>query len=148
VTAHLVHLGWFHLWLNLAALAVIALLFEGVLSAGDWLAAFAVSAAGIDVGLYLDQPAVQWYVGLSGVLHGIVAFGALRLAVARSPIGVLLCVGLAAKLGWEHWVGPLPFSAESTGGAVLSQAHVYGTFAGASLGLAGAAGRRLRRRRL
>jgi len=65
VTAHLVHLGWGHLWLNLAALVMMAVLFDGLMSASDWVLASVLSALSIDIGLYLFQPEVAWYVGLS-----------------------------------------------------------------------------------
>ena len=53
VTAHLVHLGWGHLWLNLAALVMMAVLFDGLMSASDWVLASALAALSIDIGLYL-----------------------------------------------------------------------------------------------
>jgi membrane associated rhomboid family serine protease len=58
VTAHLVHLGWGHLWLNLAALVMMAVLFDGLMSASDWVLASALAALSIDIGLYLFHPDV------------------------------------------------------------------------------------------
>jgi rhomboid family GlyGly-CTERM serine protease len=127
VSGHLVHLGWGHLWPNLAALAIIGLLFEGVFRNADWLRLGAASAAAIDVGLYLLDPAVLWYVGLSGVLHGFVAAGALALLARRETLGAVLAVGLGAKLLYEQLAGPVPFTAQSVGGPVVVAAHLYGT---------------------
>ena len=79
VSGHLVHLGLGHLWPNLAALVIVAALFDGELRNADWWRVSLASAAAIDVGLYAFEPDVAWYVGLSGVLHGIVAAGALAL---------------------------------------------------------------------
>ncbi len=73
VSGHLVHLGFGHLWPNLVALVIIGALFEGVLDNADWWRVSLASAAAIDLGLYLFEPSVIWYVGLSGVLHGFVA---------------------------------------------------------------------------
>jgi len=126
VTGHLVHLGLGHLWPNLAALAIIGLLFEGVFRNADWLRIGAASVAAIDIGLYVLDPEVSWYVGLSGVLHGYVAAGALALIVRRERIGVVLAVGLTAKLVFEQVVGPVPFTAASVGGPVVVAAHLYG----------------------
>jgi rhomboid family GlyGly-CTERM serine protease len=127
VSGHLVHLGWGHLWPNVAALAIIGLLFEGVFRNADWLRIGAASAAAIDVGLYVLDPSVLWYVGLSGVLHGFVAAGALALVLRREALGAVLAVGVGAKLLFEQLVGPVPFTAQSVGGPVVVAAHLYGT---------------------
>ena len=126
VSGHLVHLGFGHLWPNLVALAVIGLLFEDVFRNADWLRVGVASAAAIDLGLYALEPTVLWYVGLSGVLHGFVAAGALALLVRRETLGAVLGVGLAAKLIFEQIVGPVPFTAASVGGPVVVAAHLYG----------------------
>jgi rhomboid family GlyGly-CTERM serine protease len=132
ITGHLVHLGWGHLWPNLLALVVMASLFEEVLSTRAWAAVSLAAALSIDLGLYVLEPQVQWYVGLSGVLHGVVACGALLLARRRSTVGVLLAIGLAGKLVFEQVVGPVPFTQASVGGPVITAAHLYGAAAGAT----------------
>jgi rhomboid family GlyGly-CTERM serine protease len=126
VSGHLVHLGFGHLWPNLAALAIIALLFEGVFSNADWLRLGAAAALAIDLGLYVLDPSVLWYVGLSGVLHGFVAAGALALLLRRERLGAILGLCLGAKLLFEQIVGPVPFTAQSVGGPVVVAAHLYG----------------------
>jgi rhomboid family GlyGly-CTERM serine protease len=127
VSGHLVHLGVGHLWPNLAALAIIGVLFDEVLRGSDWWRTAIASAAAIDAGLYALEPDVLWYVGLSGVLHGFVAAGALVLLLERQALGVVLGVGLVAKLAFEQLVGALPFTAESVGGPVIVAAHLYGS---------------------
>jgi len=72
------------------------------------------------------DPEVSWYVGLSGVLHGYVAAGALALLMRREKLGVVLAAGVAAKLIFEQVVGPVPFTAASVGGPVVVAAHLYG----------------------
>jgi hypothetical protein len=76
------------------------------------------------------DPSVLWYVGLSGVLHGLVAAGALALVVRRQALGAVLGVCLGAKLVFEQIVGPVPFTAESVGGPVVVAAHLYGSAGG------------------
>ncbi len=130
VTAHLLHLGWGHLWPNLVALLLIGILFERAFDTADWLLVAAASITTIDVGLYLLDPAVEWYVGLSGLLHGLVAGGALSLLCRGDGFGAVLAAGLAAKLTWEQLFGPLPFTATATGGPVIIAAHLYGAAGG------------------
>jgi rhomboid family GlyGly-CTERM serine protease len=132
LSAHLVHLSFGHVVLNLAALAVMAALLDGVLETAEWFWLGLVAALAIDAGLFLFSPEVQWYVGLSGVLHGWLAAGALRLAFAGSGLGPVLLVGIAAKIAWEQWAGPLPFSESSSGGPVVVDAHLYGALGGAA----------------
>ena len=126
VSGHLVHLGFGHLWPNVVALAIIGLLFEDVFRNADWARIGAAAAAAIDLGLYVLDPEVSWYVGLSGVLHGYVAAGALALLMRREKLGVVLAAGVAAKLVFEQVVGPVPFTAASVGGPVVVAAHLYG----------------------
>ena len=130
VSGQLVHLGFGHLWPNLAALAIIGVLFDEIFRARDWWRAAATSAAAIDFGLYVLEPDVLWYVGLSGVLHGLVAAGALAFVLRRQAIGAVLAMGLVAKLLFEQLVGPVPFTAESVGGPVVVAAHLYGALGG------------------
>ncbi len=130
VTGHLVHLGFGHLWPNLAALAVIGALFADIFRNADWWRASVVSAGAIDAGLYVFNPEVLWYVGLSGVLHGFVAAGALALCLRREALGAVLAVGLVGKISFEQIVGPVPFTAASVGGPVVVAAHLYGVAGG------------------
>jgi len=137
ITAHLVHLGWAHLWPNLLALLLIGGLLEEFLSPLEWAIASVVTGFAISAGLYLFQPDTHWYVGLSGVLHGLVACGAIVMIRARAVgLGVGLGLGLTLKLLWEVVYGPVPLTAASVGGAVVVAAHLYGAIAGALTGLA------------
>ena len=130
ITAHVVHLGWGHLWPNLTALLLIGALFEDLFDAGMWLLLAAAAAGSIDLGLLLFDRDVDWYVGLSGVLHGFVAAGALTAWLRGQSIGWLLAIGLAAKLVFEQTVGPVPFTAAAVGGPVVVASHLYGTAGG------------------
>jgi hypothetical protein len=83
-------------------------------------------------------------VGLSGVLHGVVASGALALSLQRQALGAVLALGLVCKLAFEQIAGPVPFTAESVGGPVVVAAHLYGAAGGV---LAETLAQILRRRR-
>ena len=142
ITAHLVHLGWAHLWPNLLALLLIGGLLEEFLNPVEWLIASLVTGFAISVGLYLLHPDTEWYVGLSGVLHGLVACGVVMMIRARAlGLGIGLGVGLTLKLLWEVVYGPVPLTAASVGGAVVVPAHLYGAVSGALAGVAFAAAR-------
>jgi len=93
--------------------------------------------ASIDLGLWFLDPALSWYVGLSGLLHGLFAAGLLSRLRAAPAESLVLGGLLAAKLLVEQIAGPLPGSETSAGGAVVVNAHLYGTAGGiaAALGL-------------
>lgn len=130
ITGHVVHLGWTHLWPNLTALALMGALFEDLFDATTWWWVAGSAAASIDVGLFLFENDVEWYVGLSGVLHGFVAAGALLALLRGQSIGGLLALGLVAKLTWEQAIGPVAFTAANVGGAVIVAAHLWGAAGG------------------
>lgn len=132
LTGHLVHGSWLHLGLNCAGLALVAALFPDHYSTRQWLLIGLLSLVTIDVGFVFWEPQLTWYVGLSGVLHGALAAGAIawwryetkRLALALSVI-------FAGKLLWEQWQGALPLAG---GMAVVVDAHLYGALGGVIAG--------------
>ncbi|MBT8143223.1 MAG: rhombosortase [Gammaproteobacteria bacterium] len=130
LTAHLAHLGWGHTILNLIGLWLAFSLFGDGLQLRQWAAAMAGALISIDLVFLLLLPQLQWYVGLSGVLHGLFAIGALQWMLQRDKHGYLLALLLAAKLAWEQLVGAVPLSAASAGGPVVVDAHLAGTVGG------------------
>ncbi len=133
ISAHVVHLGWGHALLNFLAFVLIVAIFpESLLNrAGAWL--FVASLLSVDAGLLLWRPEIVWYVGLSGVLHGLLA-GACMLA-ARRLEGRILLLMLAAKIIWEQSRGVLPSTATLAGGPVLVDAHLFGAIGGLICGI-------------
>jgi rhomboid family GlyGly-CTERM serine protease len=128
VTAHLIHLGFEHALLDVTGLALMWALFARDYSLGAWLWILGLSAAGIDAGLWVLSSTTQWYVGSSGVLHGVLAAGTYAHLRTRQPDGWVLAVFLIGKLVYEQSAGALPLTA---GGAVIVDAHLYGAVAGA-----------------
>jgi len=131
VTGHLVHFDVTHLGWNLLGLALVAWLFGAEYSPMRWLLILAASTLAIDAGFLLFQPQLDWYVGFSGVLHGAMAAGLVKWLVrTRDWITWLVACLFTAKLAWEHFAGPLPFTAASLDLAVVHEAHSYGALGG------------------
>ena len=130
LTGHLVHLNWTHWALNMAGLAIVAVFFSLYGSILDWLFVLLFSAIVIGLGLYWFHPELGWYVGLSGVLHGLFIYGAIREMRFYPVSGYILLLLLTGKLFWEYMNGALPGSEQMTGGRVLVEAHLYGAIAG------------------
>lgn len=132
LSGHLVHLNWTHWALNMAGLLVIAVFFSLYGNVFDWLFVLLFSAVVVGLGLYWFHPELFWYVGLSGVLHGLFVYGAIREVRFYPFSGYVLVLLLSAKLFWEYMNGPLPGSESMTGGRVVVEAHLYGALAGLS----------------
>jgi len=129
LSAHLVHLDVRHALLNSAGLALVWALFARDYSLRQWLAVALASAAAIDAGLWFAGSTVLWYVGSSGVLHGILAAGTLAYLRRGERVGWILAAALTVKLTYEQWVGALPFSGSDP---VVVDAHLYGVIGGAA----------------
>ena len=131
LTGNLVHLGYSHLLLNLAGLAVISALLGQSMGVRAWAVTGLISMAGVGLGLLLFDPQLKWYVGLSGVLYGLLLGGAI--AEFRQQKLIALVVGLytIGKIVWEQLHGAVESSEKLAGGTVIVNAHMYGMIAGA-----------------
>jgi len=144
ITGNLVHLNWTHLLLNLTGLVLIWVLFTREWSFRFWCVAFLVCALAVGGGLFAFDPALRWYVGLSGVLHGLFVIALLTDPYLRWFERVGLLAALAAKIAWEQFHGPTPGVTELIHGAVVVQAHLYGALGGAVFGIVTRLGGRAR----
>ncbi len=136
VTGHVVHAGLVHLGWNLLGVLIVAFLFAGEYSWRQWLVILGVSTAATDLGFLLLEPQLDWYVGFSGVLHGLMAAGLVAwLRTSRDAVTWIVTGLFAAKLAWEHFAGPLPFTAASLDLPVIHEAHTYGAIGGGLAGL-------------
>ena len=130
VTGHFVHLGWTHLLLNLGGLALVFWLVGQAFRWRQWLYITGISVAAIDAGFWFLYPELAWYVGLSGLLHGLLAAGLLRGLLSQDRESLILAAFIVAKLAWEQIGGPLPGSEATSGGTVIVDAHLYGAVGG------------------
>ena len=135
VTGHLVHLGWPHFALNAAGLVLVWTLVGSAFKPAGWILIILASIAAIDLGLWTFNPELQWYVGLSGALHGVLAAGLVMSCRQPRIETTILAVLLLCKLAWEQFSGPLPGSEGSSGGPVIVDAHLYGAIGGMLAGL-------------
>lgn len=130
LTAHLVHLGPGHTALNLAALILVFWLLGGEFTLGQWAWVSGFTVAMIALGFVWLRPELQWYVGLSGVLHGWLAAGATQRLRHGHKDGLILLGAVLLKGFYEQLAGPLPGSELVSGGAVVVDAHWFGIVGG------------------
>jgi rhomboid family GlyGly-CTERM serine protease len=129
LTGHLVHYSGQHLLLNGVGLGLIAALFPRDYPLRGWLLILSASVVTIDLGFVFLEPQIEWYVGMSGVLHGALAAGAVSWWRHESkPLALGLIAVLLGKLAWEQWHGALPLSGDMP---VVVDAHLYGALGGA-----------------
>jgi rhomboid family GlyGly-CTERM serine protease len=130
VTGHFVHLGRTHLVLNLAGLVLVWLLvgryYEGV----QWLLVVGVVLVVMSAAFWFIDTNLLWYVGLSGLLHGLLVAGAVRGFRELPSESAIIAVIVAGKIGWEQLAGPMPGSESVSGGDVVVNAHLFGAIGG------------------
>jgi rhomboid family GlyGly-CTERM serine protease len=132
LTAHFVHLDAQHALLNGLGVVLMWALFARDYSPWRWLAIYLFSALTISAGLWVLNPEIEWYVGASGALHGVMTAGTLAHLRRRDLDGWILAVFIVAKLLYEQFAGSMPFS-----GALhtVVDAHLYGAVGGLALAL-------------
>lgn len=135
ITGNLAHLGWPHLLMNLASLIMIWILFGKTLRTQTWAIIALISSLFVTVGLILFSPMTGWYVGLSGMLHGLFIAGIFANIAKGYKLEYLLLLAVFIKLFWEQWYGPLPGSESLAGGNVVVNSHFYGAVAGLIAGI-------------
>lgn len=134
LSGHLLHLGGPHLVMNLLGLGLVWMIVGSQFSALSWLLILVADALAISLGLLAFNPELGWYVGLSGVLHGMLVSGCVAELRRGRHSGWLILALVAGKLAWEQLAGPLPGSEASAGGTVVVDAHLYGALGGLLLG--------------
>ena len=129
-TGHLVHTNSSHFTLNIVAAVIIYFTFFMRLKPAELLLYGFVFAALISVTLLCIYPGLDWYNGLSGLLHALVAYFSVRLAKDDARIfwaGLIivwvkvLLEAIGAHFGYVSLVGDM---------TVITEAHLIGAFLG------------------
>lgn len=126
ISAHWVHVGWMHLFLNSLGLVVCVSLTTPGWSIKRWLLYTLVMALGISLLITLFNPEVTDYAGHSGLLYGLFVLGAISLYPRDRLIAVLVIAAIVIKVLMEQF----NFYDFNTGGIigarVIVDAHLYG----------------------
>ena len=132
LSAHFVHLDLEHAVLNSLGVVLMWALFARDYSPGRWLAIYLGSSLAVGVGLWFLSPEVEWYVGASGALHGVMTAGTLAHLRRGDLDGWILAAFIVVKLSYEQLAGALPFEEHAT---TIVDAHLYGAIGGVGLAL-------------
>jgi rhomboid family GlyGly-CTERM serine protease len=136
LSGHFAHLGLTHLALNLAGLILVWALVGNRMSNTVWLAITSFVVAFISGCFWFLDENLIWYVGLSGLLHGLLISGACVGLTRWRAESIAILVLVFGKIAYEQFSGPLPGSELTSGGPVVVNAHLYGAIAGLVIGLA------------
>ncbi len=130
-TAHFLHTNLTHLAMNLAALWIAFLLHKQYYAPKEYLSVFSITALGCLGMLSIFSPQIPHYVGLSGVLHGLLLYYGVKEALNKLMLGWLLAVGVIAKVSYEQYKGPSTELASAIQANVIIDGHLYGAISGA-----------------
>ena len=130
ISGHFTHLGWSHLALNSVGLLLVWYLVGKAYTLRSWAMVIGMTLATMDVGFWLLNPELYWYVGMSGLLHGLLAAGIVARWNSIDAETVILMLLIIAKIAWEQFSGPVPGSESTSGGPVVVDAHLYGALGG------------------
>lgn len=132
-TAHWVHVGWIHYFLNMIAFACLPFIFPYVKTRFLVILLLLLPPL-ISLSFYYYFINIEAYAGFSGVLHGIyiaVAIYFLKFKTERK-FSLLVIVLISAKIVWENIFGSLEVS-QLIGSPVLLEAHLLGLIWGISI---------------
>ncbi|WP_096086701.1 rhombosortase [Agaribacterium haliotis] len=131
VTGNIVHLNVNHMLMNLSIYVLAALLFKKYCGWRQWYGSFLFIATGVGLALYVFDASLQNYVGLSGVLYGMIA-QQLLLQSRQQPwlylfIYAVLVYKVVAQQGADYDASEMK---AFIGGNVIASAHLYGLILG------------------
>lgn len=133
VSGHFVHMSWSHFLLNFSGLVLVWLIVGERLASISWVLIMTICIAGMGLGFWFLDPELQWYVGMSGLLHGLLMAG-LIVGIRSAPQeSILIGAFVVAKLVFEQLAGPLPGSESASGGTVIVNAHLYGAISASAV---------------
>lgn len=130
ITGNLLHTNHWHLLMNLAGLWIILFLHHFHYRAKGLTLLFILLCSLEGIGLYLGYPLLLSYVGLSGMLHGLFAYGAVQDIQRRIRSGYLLLLGVIVKVGHEQFYGASDEVSTMIGARVATEAHLVGLLCG------------------
>ncbi|WP_028864661.1 rhombosortase [Psychromonas aquimarina] len=130
LSATFCHTNLNHLLMNLAGLIITLVLFLDTFKTARLWPMIIFNSLFISLCLFFFESDVIWYVGLSGVLHGLFSYGAAADINNKDRWGYLLGIGLLVKLVSEQVYGAQQSTIDLIGAQVMVNAHAYGALAG------------------
>ncbi|TEW53432.1 rhombosortase [Psychromonas sp. RZ22] len=130
ITGHICHTNLSHLILNSVGLLVTISLFIDSFKNKSLLMSSLFSSLFISICLFIFNPSIEWYMGLSGILHALFSIGVCDELQKNNKWGYILGIGLLLKLLIEQLIGPMHSTELLILANVSIDAHLYGAIAG------------------
>ncbi|UAA40170.1 rhombosortase [Paraneptunicella aestuarii] len=130
ITGNLLHTNGFHLILNITGLIILWMLHGDYYSPGKYLSLVLFCGLVVTSAIFLFTPERVWYVGLSGALHGVFAWGIYHDIRRGMKTGWVLLAVLIVKIASEQIYGANESIAELINANVAIESHLYGAIAG------------------
>ena len=127
--------GPWHLFLNELGILVLVMLCPERLSPAVWARRIVLLGLGMSLGIFFFAPDLRWYVGLSGVMHGLFLLGLMPQVVKKDIVALGCVLYLLGKLGYELIAGAPISDEHAIGGRVALDSHLWGAISGLVYGL-------------
>lgn len=135
-TGHFVHLNAAHALLNGTGTLLLAFFLARDIPARDWGVVTVLAPLVISLGLWWRQPGMMAYVGFSGVLHGLLYLGVIRLLPVMPWLAGTVLLMLVGRQVWEQTPAYDPHYLQALiHGRVMPDAHLFGALTGAAWGV-------------
>ncbi|MGJ8680192.1 rhombosortase [Paraglaciecola sp.] len=129
ITGHFLHTNSVHLALNLLGVILLWAL-HGQYYGYQSLWTVIILCLGTSFGIFMFSKHLVWYVGLSGILHGLFIVGAYKDVMYRIKTGWLLLIAVWLKVIHEQIMGPSKDVSSLIEANVAIDAHLSGTVSG------------------
>lgn len=129
-TGHLVHVNNAHSFLNLFGLVLLGMLSRQLLKPRDWWWGMLICMCAVAAGLLLLDTELQWYRGLSGVLHGMTIILVLNARQLAGLIRGFLLIIISLKIVLEQTGINIWGSELAVNSPIIVNAHLYGVIGG------------------
>ncbi|WP_370980477.1 rhombosortase [Agaribacterium sp. ZY112] len=131
LSANLMHLNVNHMLMNLSVYVLAAILFQASAGWKQWYASIVLIGLGVGLGLYWFDPNLVNYVGLSGLLYGLIAQQLLLQCRQQPLIYLLIYAVLVYKVVSQQGDDFEPSEMkEFIGGNVVASSHLIGLICG------------------
>lgn len=134
-TGHFLHTNVNHYVLNSSAVILLWALHGQYYNLLNYSTVFVFSAITTSFGIYIYSPEITQYVGLSGVLHGLFIWGAIKDIQHNDKTGYILLIAVVGKVIHEQISGASESIATLISATVAIDAHLWGMIGGAVIGL-------------
>lgn len=130
-TGQLVHTNLNHALLNASGLLLVMLSFQYEQNAKRDIPCFFLCSLFVGLGLLIFVPTIEWYKGLSGILHGYFIYYVFLALLSTPKIALIALTVITGKLIWEQTpLADLSATEALIDSRVAVESHLYGAIAG------------------